>query len=337
MGKKGGGMEPRKGLKRKYLCAPPVRGTQDWSGKPGFRRFEKAPEMRPKKADKPSYAFFPGFGRALFTKISKNAIVNLKNREMTKHAIKTIGVSAAPAAAIAAALLVCLASRPPARQTLAPPQPAVQDESGPALRPAAAGESPDPILALYRDDAFREQVEEFFGGLTGSPELARAVLVNAARFDIPPALAFSLCWEESRYNPRAVNRTNRNLTVDRGLFQLNNASFPQLNEAQFFNLELNARYGLSHLRWCIDAAGTPVAGLAMYNAGPSRVRSGGTPKITLDYISRILDRRRAIEALFLADYDRLTAAATEAAASVEEPLPEKPGVRLSLLSPLGRR
>jgi hypothetical protein len=35
------------------LCRSP--GTKDWSGKPGFRRFEvffKAPEMRPKQRDK---------------------------------------------------------------------------------------------------------------------------------------------------------------------------------------------------------------------------------------------------------------------------------------------
>jgi hypothetical protein len=25
----------------------PLDGNKDWSGKPGFRRFEKAPEMRP--------------------------------------------------------------------------------------------------------------------------------------------------------------------------------------------------------------------------------------------------------------------------------------------------
>jgi hypothetical protein len=35
----------RKGLKRKYFFAVP--GKNDWSGKPGFRRF--APEMRPEK------------------------------------------------------------------------------------------------------------------------------------------------------------------------------------------------------------------------------------------------------------------------------------------------
>jgi hypothetical protein len=54
MGKKGGGMEPRKGLKRKYFLSA-WSGQKDWSGKPGFRR--EAPEMRPKKADKNSYAF----------------------------------------------------------------------------------------------------------------------------------------------------------------------------------------------------------------------------------------------------------------------------------------
>ena len=195
----------------------------------------------------------------------------------------------------------------------------------------AGGEGPDMILELYRDEVFRERVEDFFGDLTGSFELAQAVLANASRFDIPPALAFSLCWEESRYNPKAVNRKNRNLTVDRGLFQLNNASFPQLKEEQFFNPMLNSRYGLSHLRWCLDTAGTDVAALAMYNAGTGRVRSGGTPKMTLDYISRILDRERKIEAFFLAEYERITQIIEEA------PPPEKTGIRLSLLSPLGRR
>jgi hypothetical protein len=195
---------------------------------------------------------------------------------------------------------------------------------------------PDMILESYRDEVFRGRVEDFFGDLTGSLELARAVLTNAALFDISPALAFSLCWEESRYNPRAVNRKNRNLTVDRGLFQLNNASFPRLQEDQFFNPALNSRYGLSHLRWCLDTAGSEVAGLAMYNAGTARVRAGGTPKITLDYISRILDRKRKIEERFLAEYERITWIEIEEEA---ETPPEQTGtgIRLSLLSPLGRR
>jgi hypothetical protein len=249
------------------------------------------------------------------------------------------------AAVIAAAVFACVSlvscgspkELPPASEETVPAEAAVSAVEGGLVTPGivpAGGEEPDMILEIYRDEVFRERVEDFFGAVTGSLELAQAVLANSALFDIPPALAFSLCWEESRYNPRAVNRKNRNLTVDRGLFQLNNASFPQLKEDQFFNPQLNSRYGLSHLRWCLDTAGTVVAGLAMYNAGTSRVRSGGTPKMTLDYISRILERERKIEELFLAEYERITWIEIEAE---EETPPEKAGIRLSLLSPLGRR
>ncbi|MDR1565966.1 MAG: lytic transglycosylase domain-containing protein [Treponema sp.] len=189
----------------------------------------------------------------------------------------------------------------------------------------------DLILEAYRDAASRGRVVDFFGNLTGSRELSAVVLANAEPFDIAPALAFSLCWEESRYNSRAVNRGNRNQTVDRGLFQLNNASFPGLEEQDFFNPSINAWYGLSHLRWCLDTAGTEVAGLAMYNAGTGRVRSGGTPKNTLDYISRILRRQRKIEELFLAENIGVLVEAENGGTE------KTAGIRLSLLAPLGRR
>jgi soluble lytic murein transglycosylase-like protein len=172
---------------------------------------------------------------------------------------------------------------------------------------------------------------DFFAALTGSVELAAVVLANAEIFSIPPALAFSLCWEESRYNPQAVNRKNQNRSVDRGLFQLNSMSFPDLKDEDFFDPNTNARYGLSHLRWCLDTAGTEVAALAMYNAGVTRVRSSGTPHTTLDYISRILKRQRGIEESFTADYSMRIVAA-------EIPRSEEKAVfRLSILSPLGGR
>jgi hypothetical protein len=206
--------------------------------------------------------------------------------------------------------------------------------AAPVIVPREAGQ-PDFILSLYRDKGGRDGVVEFFAGLTGSRELAAVVLANTAVFDIPPALAFSLCWEESRYNPHAVNRANQNQTVDRGLFQLNNRSFPHLEEPDFFNPSINAWYGLSHLRWCLDTAGTEVSGLAMYNAGTTRVRSGGTPKNTLDYVSRILTRQRKIEEQFLVDYAvQVALAETPPIAEKEE---KKAGFRLSLLSPLGGR
>jgi len=191
------------------------------------------------------------------------------------------------------------------------------------------GGGQDLIMISYRDPDLKEKVQAFFTDLSGSSEIAEAVLSNASTIGIAPALAFSLCAEESGYNPQAINR-NRNDTIDRGIFQLNSASFPLLEVTDFYNIELNARYGLSHLRWCLDTAGTEVAALAMYNAGSNRVNSHGTPKHTLDYVSRILDRQRKIEKLFLTAYPNFIQIEI-----AEEP--QKTSFRLSLLTPLGGR
>jgi len=187
----------------------------------------------------------------------------------------------------------------------------------------------DLILDSYRDPELKEKTLGFFKDITGSYKVAEVILANSAVYKIAPALAFSLCAEESGYNPQALNR-NLNDTIDRGLFQLNSASFPHLNVVDFYNIELNARYGLSHLRWCLDTAGTDVAALAMYNAGMTRVKSNGTPKHTLDYVSRILSRQRKIERLFLTEYpNMITSGIAE--------IPKKTGLRLTLLTPLSGR
>ncbi|GAB1481923.1 hypothetical protein MASR2M78_07380 [Treponema sp.] len=154
----------------------------------------------------------------------------------------------------------------------------------------------DPILALYRDAGSRDEVVAFFEAIIHSKKLASMILAQADAYDVSPSLAFALSWEESRFNTNAVNK-NRS-SIDRGLFQLNSKSFPKLTEKDFFNPELNTRYAIAHLRWCLDLAGSEVAGLAMYNAGTTRVRSNGTPKTTLDYVSRILAFRDGVKDLF---------------------------------------
>ncbi|MDR2019227.1 MAG: lytic transglycosylase domain-containing protein [Treponema sp.] len=169
--------------------------------------------------------------------------------------------------------------------------------------PERRGET-DFIRECYKNESFREAVVEFFSKVAGSREVAGVILENADVFGISPGLAFALCWEESRYNPRAVNRKNINESVDRGLFQLNCCSFPRLNEADFFDPGVNAYYGMAHLRWCLDSGGSDVAALAIYNAGNGRVSSGGTPKKTLDYVSRILKVQRSIETLFETEFTR---------------------------------
>jgi len=162
----------------------------------------------------------------------------------------------------------------------------------------AKSERRDHVLDFYRQAESRDLVIDFFAGLCRSREIAEAILAGADWFNIPPALAFALAWEESELNPLAVNGNNRDGSVDRGLFQLNNRTFPHLELQAFFSAEVNSWHGMSHLRHCIDTGRSEIAALAMYNAGAGRVSSSGTPKSTLDYISRILENRNKIENSF---------------------------------------
>jgi len=160
----------------------------------------------------------------------------------------------------------------------------------------AATNTTDKSLLLYRAELSRADVLWFYSHLVGNEAIARIILENANKNDIPPPLAFALAWEESRYQVRAVNRNAT--SIDRGLFQLNNKAFPNLTERDFFNPEKNAQHGLTHLGYCLDLSGNEVAALAMCNAGTTKVRNDKTPKRTLDYVSRILSHRDGIEALF---------------------------------------
>lgn len=144
----------------------------------------------------------------------------------------------------------------------------------------------DLSLRLYRSEKTRADVVSFYTDLTGNAEIASVILRYADENNISPSLAFALSWEESRFQPKAVNR-NAN-SIDRGLFQLNDKAFPHLTENEMFNPDVNARNGLSHLRFCMDQSGNEIAALAMYNAGTTKVKNGNTPKRTLDYVSRIL-------------------------------------------------
>jgi hypothetical protein len=157
---------------------------------------------------------------------------------------------------------------------------------------------PDLVLESYRNNEYKEWVVDFFSSVCKEEEIAKAILDSCDEFNVPPALAFALCWEESRFVPHAINRRNRNGSIDRGLFQLNNFSFPQLDVISYYNIQTNTRYGIGYLRDCLNYGDTEISALAMYNAGSGRVRSTGAPEVTLNYVARILENRRKIETRF---------------------------------------
>ncbi|RKX91661.1 MAG: lytic transglycosylase [Spirochaetes bacterium] len=169
----------------------------------------------------------------------------------------------------------------------------------PAMTPVNPGSMPvdlslqeDLGLYLYRNPVTRQRVIDYFTGMTGSRQLTDIILRYSDINNLPLSLSFALAYAESSFNPSAVNRNSA--SVDRGLFQLNSRSFPRLSEAEFFDPEINTRLGLSYLRDCLEQGGNVVVGLAMYNAGRTRVKNQGTPRMTLDYIAKIMSLQSEI-------------------------------------------
>ena len=154
----------------------------------------------------------------------------------------------------------------------------------------------DHITQYYLDSRTRPAVLEFFAAITSSAEISTIILDAAIERNLQPSLVFALVNEESHFNPKAINRNSK--SVDRGLFQLNSASFPKLGVDEFYDPRTNARFGTAHLAYCLEQGGNEVAALAMYNAGYGRVSKTGTPRSTLDYIHRALNYRSNLETLF---------------------------------------
>lgn len=151
----------------------------------------------------------------------------------------------------------------------------------------------DLSLILYRRPESREAILEFYATITGNRQIAELILHYADAHEVPASLAFSLAYAESSFRPTAVNRNSS--SIDRGLFQLNSRSFPQMSEAEFFDPEINTDTGIGYLRYCLDVGENTVVALAMYNAGRTRVTERGAPRMTLDYIAKILDFREDLE------------------------------------------
>ncbi len=155
-------------------------------------------------------------------------------------------------------------------------------------------------LMLYRQPQTRAAVEGFYYQVTGDRKTTIAILDAAEEFNIPLSLAFALAHTESKFKATATH-TNKNGSVDKGLFQLNDKSFPKLTDEQFYDPKTSAHYGLSHLNYCLETAGNDVAALAMYNAGTTKVRNNNTPHSTLNYIAEISAYRSQIDEDFAKD------------------------------------
>ena len=153
----------------------------------------------------------------------------------------------------------------------------------------------DPGLHYYRNPLPRALVEDFYYQVSKDRQLSQIIIRHADNNNIPLPLAFSLAWSESRFKPEAFNRNAS--STDRGLYQLNSKTFPFLSEEEFYNPDINAKYGLGHLRFCLEEGQSALVALAMYNAGTWGVRRG-TPYSTLQYVAKTMEYSARLEKSF---------------------------------------
>lgn len=151
--------------------------------------------------------------------------------------------------------------------------------------------SDDAILALYRNDHLRPLVVEYYAHLTQDRSVALAILETCDTLDLDPSLGFALAWNESRFDPNAVNYNPS--TMDRGLFQLNSRTFSRLDRKTVFNPKSNAEHGLAYYKMALTRLGSEEKALGYYNSGIGLVSDRALPQRTQSYIKRILaDRDR---------------------------------------------
>lgn len=151
-------------------------------------------------------------------------------------------------------------------------------------------------LSCYRSELTKEAVLIFYDSYTHNRSVTNAIIQASERYDIAPSLIFALVRKESGFIPNIQGQNST--TVDRGLFQLNSSSFPDLSEEQFFDPYINADRGVKFFKQCMEIGGSEVAALAMYNAGPGAVSSNRTPLVTLNYISTIFEHQEEISENF---------------------------------------
>jgi soluble lytic murein transglycosylase-like protein len=144
------------------------------------------------------------------------------------------------------------------------------------------------INTLINKQADRANLIKFYTQYTGDWTITKTILDHAVEYNIPINLAFSLAYVESKFNPRAFNR-NGSHSVDRGLFQLNNAHRQSWKVEDYYDINKNTEEGLSYLYYCIAIAENDITrALAAYNGGPKMVKIANIPVRVQNYIDEIL-------------------------------------------------
>lgn len=140
-----------------------------------------------------------------------------------------------------------------------------------------------------------EKMLSYYTSVIEDKDIAKYAIKYTNEYNIDTSLFVALMKVESQFNPQAMNY-NYNGSIDRGLCQLNNRSFPDMKSADFYDPELNIKTACEFLKWCFDnSENSVVMGLAFYNAGYGSVSRDQVGDMTLNYIDKILNYKNDYE------------------------------------------
>jgi soluble lytic murein transglycosylase-like protein len=135
-----------------------------------------------------------------------------------------------------------------------------------------------PVMAGDRLEQLQDEGIEAFRYLP-PPEYAKWVYLYCAEQGLPVDSICRIAWDESHWNPKAVNRSGEKcgLGVDRGLLQLNSRNLEEW--AKMYNSgvkinpydpETNLRVGIRHYGDLVRQYGTFRLAYTAWNAGRSQ-------------------------------------------------------------------
>lgn len=117
-------------------------------------------------------------------------------------------------------------------------------------------------------------------------QIERLVRINAADYEVDPALIEAIIANESGFDLNATSSAGA-----RGLMQLMPETAAGLGVTNAYDAAQNVRGGTRYLRSLLDRFGNVELAIAAYNAGPDAVRRhGGVPPYeqTRSYVRKVL-------------------------------------------------
>lgn len=184
-------------------------------------------------------------------------------------------------------LLVMMANQPPEVETV------IKIEEIPTYSAYHRMEINQLVMDSWGDWGF--DVLAFYAEETGDSSIARHIIIQALAYEVPLNIAFSLAKHESEYFPDAINGDkNKNGSVDYGIFQLNNRTFPNYTKKELLDPLTNCHLGVWYLKHRSREYDTWEEAIMAYNSGYAERMNYNSFK----HMLRIMDYERDLDKRF---------------------------------------